>query len=608
MPAKGRVIFHATTDEDPDGYHFTDPVAVHVASIVDDVPKVLDAVEEAAQEGYFAAGYIAYEAGAALEKSVPRRSIDVPYAWFGIYEDADRMSRRDLEQLLSPADARIAQVRFSVPKPRYRKQVAAIRELIREGDVYQINYTGQLRFTLDQPADALFHALVKRQPVPYAAYLDIGDAQILSCSPELFFRREGRRIVTRPMKGTATRGASAEEDEERARHLAADVKNRAENVMIVDLLRNDLSRCCVAGSVRTPKLFETERYETLIQMSSEIEGELEPDAGLLDIFTALFPCGSITGAPKIRAMQRIDALEDEQRGVYCGAVGFVRPGGDAVFNVAIRTSVVREGTGRLGIGSGIVWDSEADAEFSECLLKAQFLAGSADLEAEPFYLIETMRAEDGRIVLLDLHMDRLQASAAAFGIPLHRSEVEGRISAELPDDGDYRVRLTLDQGGAVRIERSPADPKPDHWRAAISGTHVDAQDPLLRHKTSRRSLYNEKLKKAQRLGYDEVLFLNARGEVTEGARSNIFIRNGRSWRTPPIGSGALPGVYRRHLIDSLPGVSEVVLYIHDVLGADAVYFCNAVAGLVEAEVLVQDEAYHDAPAREASCMIPSAQD
>lgn len=594
MPARGRVIFEATGAGAADGYLFNEPVRTFQADRIDDVPGVLIEAEDASKNGCFVAGYVAYEAGAVFEASVPRRSLDTPYAWFGAYDDAGRPSTADGKRLTDHEEAKVAHLRFSVPKPRYRRQIAAIREMVREGDVYQVNYTGQLRFDVDGPADALFRTLVKRQPVPYAAYLDTGDAQILSCSPELFFRREGRRIMTRPMKGTAARGKTAAEDAELATRLANDEKNRAENVMIVDLLRNDLSRCCLPGSVRAPKLFDTERYETLIQMSSEIEGELRPGAGLIDIFRALFPCGSVTGAPKIRAMQRIDALEDEPRGVYCGAIGFLKPGGDAVFNVAIRTAVLVNGTGRLGIGSGIVWDSRADAEYDECLLKARFLSGSQPLEAEPFYLIETMKAEEGEIPLLNLHMARLADSAEHFGIPFDRQTTVGRIQEILasddPDEGGapcaFKVRVTLDENAALRLERSPVGPRPERWSAAISEARIDAHDPLRRHKSSRRDLYEEKFQKALELGCDEVLFLNERGEIAEGSRSNVFVRNGRSWRTPPVSSGALPGVYRRHLIDSMPGLTEEVLYIKDVLDADAVYFSNAVVGLVEGRVVL----------------------
>ncbi len=613
MPSIGTVFFEAARPDRSDGYHFERPICVLEAHRPEDVPEVLESVERESDSGYYAAGYVAYEAASAFEPAAPRRAIHIPYAWFGIYEQAAHVARAEFTEPLPDGAPTVSHLRFSIPKSRYGKQVEVIRDRIREGDVYQINYTGQLRFDVDGPAEALFARLAARQPVPYAAYLDIGDAQILSCSPELFFRREGGRIATRPMKGTAIRGASKQEDERLERELAEDAKNRAENLMIVDLLRNDLSRCCIPGSVRVPKLFETERFETLIQMSSEIEGDLRPGTRLTDIFRALFPCGSVTGAPKIRAMQLIDELEDEPRGVYCGAIGFVEPGGRTVFNVAIRTVLMQKGVARLGIGSGVVWDSSAASEYDECLLKAHFLTGDESPVQESLYLIETMLADGGTIPLLELHLDRLVASAENFGIPLHRTRASERIADALDGERRQKVRLTLQTDGSIDVASSdlerlygaeqtydtaahrksgaPSDASvPDvqegaKWRGVISRKRTDSQDPLRGHKTSSRDLYADEFDAAHERGFDEVVFLNERDELCEGSRSNIFVRSGESWRTPPLESGALPGVYRRHLLETVPNAAEATLYIADLENADAVYFSNAVRGLVEAEIV-----------------------
>jgi len=622
MPGRGAVFFQATSADDSDGYHFEQPIRVYQAALPDEVPRVIAAVEAESRSGLFAAGYVAYETGSAFERTAPRRAIHLPYAWFGIYEARERVTRREIAQRLSGQPAVVSDVRFSIPRSRYRKQIDAIRALIREGDVYQINYTGQVRFNLEGSAEALFVDLVNRQAVPYAAYLHIGDFQILSLSPELFFRREDEHIVTRPMKGTAIRGRTQPEDEDIERQLVGDEKNRAENLMIVDLLRNDLSRCCSPGSVRVPALFEIERYETLIQMSSQVEGELLPGTGLLDIFQALFPCGSVTGAPKIRAIQYIDKLEDEPRGVYCGAIGFIEPGGDSIFNVAIRTAVIQRGVGRLGIGSGVVWDSDADQEYDECLLKARFFTRAGLAEPRPFFLIETMRADNGKIPLLQLHLDRLSASAAYFGILLHLEEAQKCIDDALECGGRRKVRLTLADDGTIDVTSALLDTAvelscdhdlatgsrlaslceaaPDSENAAegqevsilqaqrgvVSANRIDSQDPLRRHKTSSRRLYTTEFEAARGLGYEEVVFFNERDELCEGSRSNIFVRKGHLWRTPPIESGVLPGVYRRHLMETVPNVSEETLYIRDVVKADAVYFCNAVRGLTRAEIVL----------------------
>ena len=627
MPGRGAFFFQATNAGDSDGYQFEQPIRVYEAVLLDEVPGVIAAVQAEAEGGCFAAGYIAYEAGSAFERTAPRRAIHLPYAWFGIYEARQHVTRKQIAQRASGQPAVVSDVRFSIPRSRYRKQIDAIRALIYEGDVYQINYTGQLRFNLEGSPEALFVDLVGRQAVPYAAYVDTGEFQILSLSPELFFRRENDHVVTRPMKGTAIRGRTRHEDDEIERELAADEKNRAENLMIVDLVRNDLSRCCRPGSVHVPALFETERYETLIQMSSQVEGELIPGTGLVDVIRALFPCGSVTGAPKIRAMQRIDRLEDEPRGVYCGAIGFVEPGGaGSIFNVAIRTAVIQRGVGRLGIGSGVVWDSDADQEYDECLLKARFFTRAGLAEPHPFFLIETMRADDGDILLLELHLDRLSASAEYFGLPIDPKETRKCIDDAVKTGGRRKIRLTLADDGTIDVTSALLDTAVELYcdydlatgsrlaslceaaaesedranreeasirhvqRGVVSAKRIDSQDPMRLHKTSSRKLYTTEFQAARDRGYEEVVFFNERDQLCEGSRSNVFVRNGHTWRTPRIESGVLPGVYRRHLIETVPNVSEETLYIRDIVEADAVYFCNAVRGLIRAEIVWDGEA------------------
>lgn len=588
MTDVGTLLFRFDASGGSTARRFRQPTHSLAARRIDEVPEVLAAAEEAAAGGCFAAGYVAYEAGAAFEPTLPRRSIPMPYAWFGVFEDVDVSSPELSAAGSAGGDIDIRNIRFSIPRSRYRKRIEDIRGFVREGDVYQINYTGQLRFDFSGSPEALFARLISRQPVPYAAYLEIGDFQILSCSPELFFRRRGGRIVTRPMKGTAGRGRTTQEDDEAQRLLGADEKNRAENLMIVDLLRNDLSRCCTPGSVRVPELFRTERFETLIQMSSEVEGELRPGVTLVDIFRALFPCGSVTGAPKIRAMQRIDELEDEPRGVYCGAVGWIDPQGDAEFNVAIRTAQIHRNLGRLGIGSGVVWDSDADLEYEETLMKARFFTGNSVLESDTFQLIETMRAEDGTIPLLELHLNRLEHSAEYFRIPIAIDDVRRIIARNIERPGSVRVRFTLDEDGRMRVESREIAQTPDRWRCAVASVRIDPSDPLRRFKTSHRALYTEKYREAAASGLDEVLFLNDRGELAEGSRTNVFLRSGRAWLTPPVESGALPGVYRRHILESMPAAAEQTLYIRDLIEADAVFVCNAVRGLVPAEIVLLD--------------------
>ena len=442
---------------------------------------------------------------------------------------------------------------------------------------YQINLT----FPLDGLAYghplALYARLRERQPVRYGAYLATPERTILSFSPELFFARQGRRVLARPMKGTAPRGVTAEEDAARRMALQASDKERAENIMIVDLLRNDLGRLAAPGAVRVDALCEAEAYPTLWQLVSTICAEL-PGVTLFDLFRALFPCGSITGAPKIRAMQIIKALEPGPRGLYTGALGWLAPQGDCRFNVAIRTLVVRpDGRARLGVGGGIVIDSVAEREYAECLLKASFLTGF-----DPgFLLIETLRLEDGGFPLLPLHLERLQVSARALGFACDCPAIAAALAEQAAScvTGLYRVRLTLAHDGAWHVAVAPYSDAGGPWSVVLAGERLDASDYLLRHKTSARGRYQRAL--AALAGTPEVfdaIFLNAHGEVCEGARSNVFIERDGVLLTPPLTCGVLPGVMRRQLLESGRAV-EAVLTADDLRAAPAIYLSNALRGL-----------------------------
>jgi para-aminobenzoate synthetase/4-amino-4-deoxychorismate lyase len=417
----------------------------------------------------------------------------------------------------------------------------------------------------------------------------VGDRQILSCSPELFFRRDGARIVTRPMKGTVRRGRTLEEDRALRDELAADPKNRAENLMIVDLLRNDLSVCCRPGSVEVPDLYTTEPYDTVTQMTSTVEGRLRSGQGLSDVLRALFPCGSVTGAPKRRAMRLIRELEPTPRGVYCGAIGMAGPE-TAVFNVAIRTAVIDGEGGTMGVGSGVVWDSDPDSEYEECGLKTQFLTSSATSRQSspddaPPRLIETMRFDGVRFPLLDRHVERLARSAAYFGYPFEASRFRRRLDTIATDANVHsvlKVRATLDRWGRIALQTGPVEGKESPWRLTIAGERVGAGDPLFFHKTTHRRVYERALAAAQAEGADEAILLNEAGEVTEGTYSNVFVRRNDSLLTPPASSGLLAGVYRDYVLETQERARERVLTLDDLERADAIYCCNAVRGWCEA--------------------------
>ena len=571
---------------------FTAPKRVHTAATAADVKGLVETLQRETTRGHYVAGYLSYEAGYPfVGLDVPERARQ-PLAWFGVYDAPCRLAPADVEAGLNALDGRpaVEDLRLGVAESDYIEDIRAVRRQIGKGNVYQINYTAPLRFRLEGDPRGLYRRLRARQRVPYAAYLHCGDRQILSLSPELFLRREGDRVITRPMKGTIRRGRTLDEDQALQDELAADPKNRAENLMIVDLLRNDLSVCCRPGSVTVPSLYETEPYQSVTQMTSTVEGQLREDAGLADLLRALFPCGSITGAPKRRAMRIIRALERAPRGVYCGAIGMAGPDGTAVFNVPIRTAVVEGDAGTMGIGSGIVWDSDPADEYDECALKGAFLTTprSAQSSTAPpddgLKLIETMRTDGARIALLDRHVERLSQSAAYFSFPFDEARFRRRVRRAVSGaDGPCKVRATLDRWGRISVTASPVEVPPDApWQVRVAEARIDATDPLFYHKTTHRHVYEQALARARRAGFDEAILLNEAGEVTEGCYTNVFVRKGESLLTPPVESGLLGGVYREHVLETEPAAREQVLTLDDLRTADQVYCCNGVRGWCEA--------------------------
>ena len=474
--------------------------------------------------------------------------------------------------------AGVAEVLAALTEAQYVGKVERIKDWIASGDCYQINLTFPLDFRVYGHPLALYAALRQRQPVRYGAYLALPDGLLLSFSPELFFERRGARVVTRPMKGTAPRGASVEEDRKQRESMLASEKERAENVMIVDLLRNDLGRLAVPGKVRVDVLCEAEAYPTLWQQVSVVSADL-PYASLAELFAALFPCGSITGAPKIRAMQRIDELEEASRGLYTGALGWAAPNGDCRFNVAIRTfEVDAEGEARLGVGSGIVIDADPEREYAECLLKARFLTGY-----DPgFGLIETMRLEQGRYPLQVLHLDRLLHSAATLGFALDETALVARLNEHAADhpQGVFRTRLVLSHDGSCAIATGALERPDDEraWRVRLAEEVLPDNDYLRGHKTTVRERYDRTLASLPD-GVFDALFFNARGELCEGARSNVFVVRDGQWLTPPVRCGVLPGVMRRSLL-AAGRAQECVLYREDLLAAQEIYLANALRGVI----------------------------
>jgi para-aminobenzoate synthetase/4-amino-4-deoxychorismate lyase len=585
---------------------FIEPLRIFVANEPAQISSLFAEIESAVAAGQFAAGYFAYECGVCFEPTAGMRSPRPgrPLAWIGIYEhpwlfdhragnfisgDPPGLAHAKCDEQSAELESEPqTEAAFSLTEEQYAERIAAIQEWIRSGDVYQLNFTAQYRVRAQGSTAALYARLRKRQPVEYGAFLHCHpNHRILSFSPELFFHLETedgtRRITTRPMKGTAPRGRTAREDRELAEWLRNDAKNRSENVMIVDLLRNDLGRLSRFGSVCVEDLFALSRYRTLWQMTSTVIGELRQEIGFQQIFRALFPCGSITGAPKVRAMQLLAQIENRPRGVYTGAIGFFSAQ-RTVFNVAIRTLELDGEQGTMGVGSGIVIDSDAPDEFRECLLKAEFLTRSNDRYPERFSLVESLLWQSG-YPLIEFHLDRLQDSSEYFGFPCDRAAAQDALLAHanaFAGSEPRKVRLLLDSDGKLHITRevlpeTRSDPAPVRVRIGLERT--DPEDPMLFHKTTHRPLYAEAFERAKQAGFDEVLFLNCLGEVTEGAISNIFIEKDGRWLTPPVECGLLAGVYRRHLLETRPAIEQRVLYPEDLRQADAIYLVNAVRGL-----------------------------
>ncbi|HEX2210213.1 MAG TPA: aminodeoxychorismate synthase component I [Longimicrobium sp.] len=549
-----------------------------------DVVPVLDNVQRAAAAGLHAAGFVAYEAAPAFDPALVTHPPDprLPLAWFAVYA-----ARDDVHPTYESADADAETGAWSidVEEAGYLQDVERIRALIAAGDTYQTNLTARLRAPFRGDPLALYERLCLAQRSAFCALLELGEGRtIVSASPELFFRAEGGALELRPMKGTRPRGRWAEEDRALAAELADSPKDRAENLMIVDLLRNDAGRVARFGSVRVERLFEVERYETVHQMTSTIRAALRPDVGLADVFRALFPCGSVTGAPKVRTMEIIRDLESAPRGVYCGAIGFVSPG-EAVFSVGIRTLLLdaAAGTAELGVGSGITYDSDAAAEYRECWSKAAFVRRAP----AGFQLLETLLWEpEGGWFLLDGHLARLSGSAAYFGYAFDADDAVRRLEdAARGFDGPMRVRLRVDREGRMEIDATPHLSSIEPVRVAIAAEPVDSHDPLLYHKTTHRAEYERRA--AAGPDADDVLLVNERGELTESTIANLVVRlDGALW-TPPLACGLLPGVVRADLLRR-GEIRERVLRPADLARAEEVWLVNSVRKWRRAEVISQD--------------------
>lgn len=554
------------------------------------VRAALDAVDEEVRGGSYAAGFVAYEAAGAFGLPVGDASADLPLVCFGIFEPQDVES---LARLPAPVGrGSVGEWTPSIDHAAYLRAIATIKRRIEAGDTYQINFTFRLDAPFAGDPRALMRDVQAGQAGSWSAYVDIGSHVICSASPELFFSLEHGRLECRPMKGTAPRGFWPEQDVARGETLRASEKNRAENVMIVDMVRNDLGRIAKVGTVRAERLFDVERYPLQWQMTSTVVAEAE-SRSLVRLFEALFPSGSVTGAPKHSAMQIIRELESTPRGVYTGAIGYVSPHGRAHFNVAIRTVTVDRARERaqFAVGSGIVWDSVDRDEYDECLLKAMVVGSrTARPGAAPSYVIDDppgfrlfesllWTPGDG-FVLLERHLERLCASAASFGFPCDADEIRGMLANAVHDlRGPAKVRVQIEAAGTVLCEAVDLKPLPSPLRLALAAEPVRADDVFLYHKTTNRAVY-ERAREAHP-DADAVVLWNTAGEITEATESNVVIARGDTRVTPPVECGLLPGTMRAELL-ARREIVEGRITKEELAATPGIWLVNSVRGWMEA--------------------------
>ncbi len=590
------------SEENHRSFLLVEPVCRLECTGEDDVLEFLELAESYRKQGYFLAGWFAYEFGYLLESVLHDLfrpgELHNTIAMLGVYKNPLIYDHATGEFSGGPGwpvegageqFCTVDNLQTNISEQEFLAGIEKIQRYIRAGDTYQVNYTFKLDFSLSGSAAALYRRLRQNQSVAYGAWIRHRGQDIMSFSPELFFASDYKLIRVRPMKGTLGRGKTGHDDRKQGQMLAEDTKSRSENVMIVDLLRNDLARLLHetgGGRVRVRSLFDVESYESLLQMTSTIEGLVNSARviGLGDMLRSLFPCGSVTGAPKIRTMEIIRELEKEPRGVYCGAIGYCSRQ-EMCFNVPIRTLTLEAGRGSMGIGAGIVHDSDPESEWRECLLKGRFLTHPRP----DFQLIETLCWQpDSGYLLLQEHLDRLTASADYFFFQADQKTIQKRLMEEEKwfADTAMRVRLLLYKDGRIEVGSSPLaapDKNEELPTVAFAVDTVDADNLFFYHKTTMRDLYTQARQEAEQYGLYEMLFTNTRGEVTEGTISTLFVEtNGRMY-TPPVSCGLLPGTFRRAFLEE-GKAEERILTVDDVVSADALFVANSVRGLVQVQL------------------------
>ena len=575
-----------STERDTDSFAFSGYKGTLTAHRPEDVVPVLKEVAREVERGRHAAGFLSYEAASGLDPVLmTRRDGVLPLVWFSLFGDRPDYAP---EAVRGRSSWSLAGWQPSITRSAFDDCVQRVRAYIAAGDTYQVNFTFRMHAEFDGDAYRLHQDLCGALRPSYGAYLDTGRFQILSASPEQFFTLRGDRLSARPMKGTGRRGRWTEEDDAQRNLLQKSPKDRAENVMIVDLVRNDLGRVSDVGSVTVRNLWDVEQYETVLQMTSTVDARLKARTGLVEALKSLFPCGSVTGAPKVRTMEIISELEDRPREIYTGCIGFISPGPDVRFSVAIRTVWIDRdrGLAEFGVGCGVTHDSRPDHEYEECQLKASFLTA----RRPEFDLLETLRFDTGEgYFLRDRHLKRLRDSARYFGFRCDAAQVEKVLQQEARGlkEGRYRIRLTLSRFGEIQVSRETLVERKGsrRLRAAISYRPVDSTDALLFHKTTHRRMYEDR--RSDWPDCDEVILINERDEVTECCVGNLVAEIEGRAVTPPLCCGVLPGTFRSELLETRK-IEEQVLRVGDLYRADALYLINSVQGWVPLDLVTPE--------------------
>lgn len=575
--------------------YFTQPIAEILCKHPDQLTACIEKIEYLRQKGYYLAGFVSYEASYFLQVSVIKdyvHSADFPLLHFQAFADCQRLTQLEVEQVLNAFTEEYVDESFAYNlslntlEKEYEQNIQKIKQHLLDGDTYQVNYTGKYTFDVQGNPIKLYQALRERQKVQYGALLHFKEYQILSLSPELFFSKQGDQVTVKPMKGSMPRSIEPTQDRKNREALTNDPKLISENIIIVDLLRNDLSSMSHPGSVAVSSLLDVETYETIHQMTSTIHSKVNTDTSFGSFLNHLFPCGSITGAPKKRTMQIIRECEKEARNIYTGAIGYITPENNMCFNVAIRTLLLQNNKGELGIGGGIIHDSNAQDEYQEVLFKAKFFT---EMDA-PFNLLESMKydAKDG-IVLFEKHLERLKKSALFFNFMFDEKAIRclvQEVTTTLPTESIYKIRLTLSKHGTLNIDYTNIDALTTPKTRVItlySCERTQKENILLQHKTtdsSTRRFYNNVFSTLSDNYYD-VIFMNQDGFITESTRANIFIQREGKILTPAIHCGLLPGVMRQKLLEENTSIEQTCLTPMDLHQADKIWLTNSVRGIEE---------------------------